>query len=278
MERLVDLVRDGGVAVLTGAGVSTDSGIPDYRGDPNRVRRPPITYREFVTDVQGRRRYWARSHLGWRRITDAVPNTSHQAVANLEAAGLVGPVITQNVDGLHTAAGSRRVLELHGSLHRTLCLGCGDRRSRLELHHRLSAANPRFDEEEVEFAPDGDAVISDGLTTRFRVVDCLGCGGLLKPDVIFFGENIPRPRVEEAYRLVAAATSLLVLGSSLTVMSGYRFVLAAHAASIPVAIVNRGPTRGDQLADVRIEGGLAPVMAALARTVGGPAGRYPLTG
>lgn len=278
MERLVDLVRGGGVTVLTGAGISTDSGIPDYRGDPTRVRRPPISYREFVTDADARRRYWARSHIGWPQVTRALPNASHHVLENLESAGLVAHVITQNVDGLHAAAGSRRVLELHGSLHRTLCLECGDRRSRLELHHRLSAANPRFDEQEIEFAPDGDAVIPDRLTTRFRVVDCLGCGGLLKPDVIFFGENVPRIRVEEAYRLVEAAASLVVLGSSLTVMSGYRFVLAAQAASIPVAIVNRGPTRGDDLATVRVEGGLAPVMAALARAVGAPAGRYPLTG
>jgi NAD-dependent SIR2 family protein deacetylase len=278
MERLVDLVRGGGVAVLTGAGISTDSGIPDYRGDPDRVRRPPITYREFVADADARRRYWARSHIGWPQVTRALPNISHHALEALESAGLVAHVITQNVDGLHAAAGSRRVLELHGSLHRTLCLECGDRRSRLELHHRLSAANPRFDEQEIEFAPDGDAVIPDRLTTRFHVVNCLGCGGLLKPDVVFFGENVPRIRVEEAYRLVEAAASLVVLGSSLTVMSGYRFVLAAQAASIPVAIVNRGPTRGDDLATVRVEGGLAPVMAALARAVGAPAGRYPLTG
>jgi NAD-dependent SIR2 family protein deacetylase len=278
MERLVDLVRGGGVAVLTGAGISTDSGIPDYRGNPDRVRRPPITYREFVTDPSARRRYWARSHIGWRRITDARPNVSHHAVETLESAGSISAVITQNVDGLHTAAGSRRVLELHGSLHRTLCLECGDRRSRLELHHRLAAANPRFEETGVEFAPDGDAVLPDHLTARFEVVDCLACGGLLKPDVVFFGENVPRSRVEDAYRLVESATSLVVLGSSLTVMSGYRFVLAAHDLSIPVAIVNRGPTRGDDLAAIRVDGALAPVMAALARATGAPAGRYPLTG
>lgn len=278
MERLVDLMRNGDVAVLTGAGISTDSGIPDYRGNPDRPRRQPITYREFVTDPAARQRYWARSHLGWRRITEARPNVSHHAVETLESAGSISAVITQNVDGLHTAAGSRRVLELHGSLHRTICLGCGDRRTRLELHHRLTAANPRFDEQEVEFAPDGDAVLPDHLTARFEVVDCLACGGLLKPDVIFFGENVPRSRVEEAYRLVEGCSSLVVLGSSLTVMSGYRFVLAAHARSVPVAIVNRGPTRGDDLAAVRIDGALAPVMAALARAIGGAAGRYRLTG
>lgn len=278
LAELIELIARGGALALTGAGISTDSGIPDYRGDPDRVRRSPITYKEFVTDAAARRRYWARSHIGWRRIAAARPNLSHHAIEALENAGLVSDVITQNVDGLHSAAGSRQVLELHGSLHRTLCLECGDRRSRLELHHRLSAANPRFDEQEVEFAPDGDAVIPDRLTTRFRVADCLACGGLLKPDVVFFGENVPRARVEEAFGRVEGAASLLVLGSSLTVMSGYRFVLAAHAASIPVAIVNRGPTRGDDGATIRVEGELAPVMAALQRAVGVPGDRYPLTG
>lgn len=275
---LIKLVARGGVVVLTGAGISTDSGIPDYRGDPDRVRRPPITYREFVADVAARRRYWARSHIGWQRITGARPNSSHYSLEALEGSGLLTGLVTQNVDGLHTAAGSRRVLELHGSLHRTLCLHCGDRRTRLELHHRLMAANPRFDPAEVEFAPDGDARLPGPLTERFRVVDCLNCGGILKPDVVFFGENVPRPRVATAQDLVAGAAGLLVLGSSLTVMSGYRFVLAAHAASIPVAIVNRGPTRGDDLATIRVEGDLAPVLAALVRGVGAPAGRYPLTG
>ncbi len=195
---LTDLVRRGGTVALTGAGVSTDSGIPDYRGDPARVRRPPIDYQEFVGDAGARRRYWARSHLGWRRITGAAPNAAHRVLEALEAQGLVGAVITQNVDGLHTAAGSQRVLELHGSLHRTVCLGCGERRSRLELHHRLAAANPRFDLTPREFAPDGDAVIPDAVAARFEVVDCLACGGILKPDVVFFGENVPRARADEA--------------------------------------------------------------------------------
>lgn len=274
---LTDLVRRGGTVALTGAGVSTDSGIPDYRGDPARVRRPPIDYQEFVGDAGARRRYWARSHLGWRRITGAAPNAAHRVLEALEAQGLVGAVITQNVDGLHTAAGSQRVLELHGSLHRTVCLGCGERRSRLELHHRLAAANPRFDLTPREFAPDGDAVIPDAVAARFEVVDCLACGGILKPDVVFFGENVPRPRVEEAARLVVGATALIVLGSSLAVMSGYRFVLAARSASVPVAIVNRGPTRGDHLAAVRVEGSLAPVLEELADAVGIARRRYPLT-
>lgn len=260
------LIASGGVVVLSGAGISTDSGIPDYRGDGHRLRHTPMTYREFVTSVDARRRYWSRSHLGWRRIARAEPNVAHYAVARLEESGLLTAVVTQNVDGLHSASGSRRVLELHGSLARTVCLECRDRRSRLELHHRLEAANPYFEQRQVEVAaPDGDAELPERLVENFVVVDCLACGGRLKPDVVFFGENVPRDRVEVAYRWVREASALLVLGSSLTVMSGFRFVMAAQRHGIPVAIVNRGPTRGDDAAAVRVEDGLGYVLGQLAR-------------
>ncbi|HEX2152545.1 MAG TPA: NAD-dependent protein deacetylase [Acidimicrobiia bacterium] len=260
IRNLASLVAAGGVAVLSGAGISTESGIPDYRGDGRRLRHTPMTYLDFASSGEGRRRYWARSHSGWRRIARATPNAAHHAVADLESDGLVHSVITQNVDGLHSAAGSRRVLELHGSLARTVCLDCGDRRSRLELHHRLEAANPDFERLHVEMAPDGDARLPDSLVERFVVVDCLSCGGRLKPDVVFFGENVPRDRVDVAYRWVSEASTLLVLGSSLTVMSGYRFVLAAHRAGTPIAIVNRGPTRGDAQATIRIDANLCEVL------------------
>ena len=264
-EALAAFVEEGSVLALTGAGISTDSGIPDYRGDGRRLRHTPMTYQEFVSSEHARRRYWARSHVGWRRIACAQPNVSHHCLAALEEAGSVIGVITQNVDGLHTAAGSRRVLELHGNLARTVCLGCGDVRSRLELQHRLEAANPWFGDWQVTYAPDGDASIPDEVADGFEVVDCLECGGVLKPDVVFFGENVPKDRVDAAFRMLGEAKRLLVLGSSLTVMSGYRFVVAARKAGIPVAIVNRGPTRGDADAAVRIDGGLAETLEPLAR-------------
>ncbi|MFP3913601.1 MAG: NAD-dependent protein deacetylase [Actinomycetota bacterium] len=270
---LVDLLRAGRVMVLTGAGMSTDSGIPDYRGDGRRLRRVPVTYQEFVRDPVARRRYWARSHAGWHRVARARPCPAHHSVAEMEEAGLITGVVTQNVDGLHTAAGSRRVLELHGSLSRTVCLGCGDRRSRLELHHRLEAANPHFERQKVEAAPDGDAELPDHLVDGFTVVDCLECGGLLKPDVVFFGENVPRARVTSAYDWLEGSLALLVLGSSLTVMSGYRFVLAAHRDGKPVAIVNRGSTRGDGQASVRVDGNLSRVLGELTTSLPRPFSR-----
>ncbi|HEX7098615.1 MAG TPA: NAD-dependent protein deacetylase [Acidimicrobiia bacterium] len=265
LDSLAALVSGGSVVALTGAGISTDSGIPDYRGDGRRLRHTPMTYQEFVSDPRARRRYWARSHVGWRRIAHAQPNISHHSLAELEDVGAVIGVITQNVDGLHTAAGSRRVVELHGNLAHTICLDCGDIRSRLELQHRLEAANPWFGEWQVAYAPDGDAQIPRDVEEEFQVVDCLECGGVLKPDVVFFGENVPKERVDAAFGLLNEAKSLLVLGSSLTVMSGYRFVIAARKRGVPVAIVNRGPSRGDGDAAIRIDDDLANTLEPLAR-------------
>jgi NAD-dependent SIR2 family protein deacetylase len=261
LEVLADLVADGDVVILSGAGLSTESGIPDYRGETGRRRRAePMTYQTFAGSAAARRRYWARSHLGWRYIAQARPNSGHRAVAELQRRGLVAGIITQNVDGLHQAAGARDVIELHGSLDRVICLGCGRRTSRRVFAERLSEANPHWRARAGAINPDGDAVISAGEIDGFQVVDCLACGGVLKPDVVFFGENVPPARVQEAYALTERAGTLLVLGSSLTVLSGYRFVRRAAERSIPVTIINQGPTRGDALALLVID---APLGAAL---------------
>jgi NAD-dependent SIR2 family protein deacetylase len=269
---LADLLSAGGAVVLTGAGMSTDSGIPDYRGATGALRRhTPMTYQTFTRDPRGRHRYWARSHVGWRQIAAALPNAGHRAVAALQRAGAVSGVITQNVDGLHQAGGARDVLELHGGLDRTVCLGCGDVADRAELDVRLRAANPGFRPDAGdEVNPDGDVELPEQALDGFVMVDCLACGeGPLKPDVVFFGETVPRDRVERSFDLVDRADALVVLGSSLTVMSGYRFVIAAAKRGIPVAIVNSGPTRGDAKATVRIDAPLGEVLPELARRVAG---------
>jgi NAD-dependent SIR2 family protein deacetylase len=271
LEALADLVGDGDVVVLSGAGLSTDSGIPDYRGVTGSLRRhTPMTYQTFTRDPRGRHRYWARSYVGWRQIREARPNAGHRAVGDLQSTGLLHGVITQNVDGLHQAGGARDVVELHGGLDRTVCLGCGDVASRADLDLRLDAANPHFGVRTDEINPDGDAELPDEVLDGFVMVDCLACGGgLLKPDVVFFGETVPRDRVDHCFELVERAASLLVLGSSLTVMSGYRFVLRAAKRGIPVAIVNAGPTRGDAKADVRVDAPLGVVLPALAARLAG---------
>ncbi|PZA23318.1 NAD-dependent protein deacetylase [Modestobacter versicolor] len=268
---LADLLADGGALVLSGAGLSTDSGIPDYRGVTGSLRRhTPMTWQTFTRDPRGRHRYWARSFVGWRQIGEARPNDGHRAVAALQQCGAVGEVITQNVDGLHQAAGARDVVELHGGLDRTVCLGCGDVADRAALDVRLRAANPGFRPDVTdEVNPDGDVELPDEALDGFVMVDCLACGGgPLKPDVVFFGETVPRDRVDHCFGLVERARSLLVLGSSLTVMSGYRFVIAAAKRGIPVAIVNSGPTRGDAKADVKVDAPLGAVLPELARRLG----------
>jgi NAD-dependent SIR2 family protein deacetylase len=265
VDALAGLVADGDVVVLSGAGLSTDSGIPDYRGATGSLRRhTPMTYQTFTRDPRGRHRYWARSYVGWRQIRGARPNPGHRAVAELQQAGVVSGVITQNVDGLHQAAGARDVVELHGGLDRTICLACGDSAGRAVLDERLRAANPHFGPRTDEINPDGDAELPDEVLDGFVMVDCAACGGgPLKPDVVFFGETVPRDRVDTCFELVDDAGCLLVLGSSLTVMSGYRFVLRAAKLGIPVGIVNVGPTRGDAKADVRVDAPLGLVLPEL---------------
>lgn len=275
LDGLVELVAGGGVLVLSGAGLSTDSGIPDYRGPTGSLRRgSPMTFQEFTGSAAARRRYWARSHLGWRTIARARPNAGHDAVARLQHRGLVDAVITQNVDGLHQAAGSSDVVELHGGLDRVVCLCCGDVTSRAGLDARLTVANPGFGADVERVNPDGDAEVPDEVLEDFVVVDCLRCGsGPLKPDVVFFGERVPPDRTERCFALVDAARAVVVLGSSLTVMSGYRFVLHASRRGIPVAVVNRGPTRADDRADVRVDAPLGDVLPVLAARLAVPADR-----
>lgn len=252
--------------VLTGAGMSTESGIPDYRS-PGRPQRTPIQGPAFKRDPLVRARYWSRSLVGWPRMSLAAPNEAHLALAHAEADGHLGWLITQNVDRLHTRAGSRAVTELHGALADVVCLTCGDRTDRDALQVRLVSDNPDAQpvgadaEEAPEAAPDGDAEVA--LLSDFRVPACLRCGGVLKPDVVFFGENVPPQRVARAMAEVDAAEVLLVAGSSLTVWSGYRFVRRAAERGIPVVIVNRGATRGDPLATVRVDAGLTEVLPSL---------------
>ncbi|KAA9154313.1 NAD-dependent protein deacetylase [Amycolatopsis acidicola] len=267
LDEVAGVLAEGNVLVLSGAGLSTESGIPDYRGATGSLRKhTPMTYQAFVESADGRRRYWARSHLGWRTIARAAPNDGHRAVTLLRAAGYVSGVITQNVDGLHQAAGTPEVVELHGSLDRVICLGCRRTSAREELDARLRAANPTFEAAATRINPDGDAEISGAAVADFRLVSCASCtGGVLKPDVVFFGENVPKERVDQCHRLVEGADSVLVLGSSLTVMSGLRFVRRAAEAGKPVLIVNRGATRGDRYATVRVDRALGPALTELTR-------------
>lgn len=265
---LARLVADGDVVVLSGAGISTESGIPDYRG-PTGAARPanPMTYQTFTGDPVARRRYWARSHMGWRHVARARPNHGHLAVTQLQKLGTLRGLITQNVDGLHTAAGASDVLELHGSLDRVICLDCGRLSARTELDRRLRDANPDWQARITAVNPDGDVELPDEQLEGFRTVDCTVCGGMLKPDVVYFGETVPAPRVAHCFELVEEAGALVVLGSSLTVMSGYRFVLRAAKLGIPIAIVNVGATRGDNKADLRIDAPLGTVLPALVTQV-----------
>ena len=229
-----------------------------------------MTYQALIGAPSARQRYWARSHLGWRHIVRAAPNAGHEAVSELERRGLVSGIITQNVDGLHQAAGARRVVELHGALDRVVCLSCDERTGRDRLDARLRSANADWNALVTQINPDGDVLLSDSDVEQFVVVDCESCGGWLKPDVVFFGENVPRARVDECYSMIEAAGALLVLGSSLTVASGYRFVRHAAKLGIPVAIINQGTTRGDALARCRVDAPLGASLSALVARLEGP--------
>ncbi len=268
---LVALLAGRRVAVLTGAGISTDSGIPDYRG-PDSPPSNPMTIRQFTSDPSFRQRYWARNHVGWSHMADTMPNAGHRALAALERAGVVTGVITQNVDLLHTKAGSVNVVDLHGTYARVVCLGCGHTMSRAALADQLETLNPGFLARAralggPSVAPDADAVVAD--TGSFRYLDCPRCAGMLKPDIVYFGESVPKHVVAQACSLVEQADALLVAGSSLTVFSGYRFVRHAAALGIPVAILNRGRTRGDDLATLKVEGGCSELLTLLACELGG---------
>ena len=255
------------IVALTGAGLSTDSGLPDYRG-PDAKPRNPMTYDQYVGDPAMRRHYWARNHLGWHHMNASEPNDGHYALARLEAAGVVAGVITQNVDRLHERAGSRRVVDLHGNYNVIRCLSCGWTCSRAELDAMLLALNPGFLERvselgDVEVAPDADVVLE--ATSDFVVAACPRCGGVLKPDIVFFGESVPPATTRAAYDLVDDSQALLVAGTSLAVMSGLRFVRHASGAGLPIVLVNRGLTRGDDLASVRLNAGTTEVLTYLER-------------
>ncbi|MCZ4079033.1 NAD-dependent deacetylase [Rhodococcus sp. H36-A4] len=269
LDQVVALLSGRSIAVVSGAGMSTDSGIPDYRG-PDSPPRNPMTYQQFTGDHEFRRHYWARNHVGWRHMDAARPNDGHRALAQLERRGIVSGIITQNVDMLHTKAGSRRVIDLHGVYARVRCLNCERLVSRFALGQRLNRENPDFLDsvapaEGVEIAPDADAIITS--TAHFRMVDCEYCSGILKPDIVYFGESVPKPRVADAFDLVDQSDALLVVGSSLTVMSGLRFVRRAAKAEIPIVIVNRGITRGDEFATLTSNAGCSETLTALVDTL-----------
>lgn len=266
ISRISRLLRGRRVTVLTGAGVSTESGIPDYRGPMGSLRtRRPIQYREFITSAAARRRYWARSTIGWPRMKEVDPNPAHRALARLQQSGAIGTIITQNVDGLHQAAGAGEVIELHGSLAEVICLDCGRLKPRDDLQTRLLEANPGWLSLTAEIAPDGDAELPRDLTESFRVPACRHCGGVFKPHLVFFGENVPKARVEAARAAVDAAEVLWVVGSSLTVWSGFRFAKQAAEAGRLIAITNMGQTRADALATLRTDGPLGRILPQVAR-------------
>jgi len=266
IDHLMGLMKGRSWVALTGAGMSTDSGIPDYRG-PDSPRATPMQFADFARSADNRRRYWARSYLGWIRIGRALPNAGHRALADLQQDDRLVGVITQNVDELHQVAGSARVIDLHGRISEVVCLDCGDVSPRALVQRRLAELNPEVRPDPVGHAglrPDGDADVDDWAD--FVVAGCLVCGGRLKPHLVFFGETVPSERVERAYAWVDGADVLVVLGSSLTVMSGLRFVRHHAKAAKPVVIINRGPTRGDALATVRLDAGTSQTLQHLVAT------------
>jgi NAD-dependent SIR2 family protein deacetylase len=254
-----------GTLVLSGAGLSTESGIPDYRGPDGKRRVTPMQYRDFVGSSEARRRYWARAFVGWQNFSSAGPNAGHRAVARLQQAGHLGAIITQNVDELHQRAGADDVIDLHGTLSQVVCLTCGDRSSRWDLDERIRADNPDYGADTGEIRPDGDVTLDEVDVERFVVPRCLVCGeDTIKPDVVFFGESVPKERVARSFALTDQAPALLVLGSSLTVFSGYRFVRRAAKNGTPVGIVTLSPTRGDDEANVVLNAPLGETLTAVA--------------
>jgi NAD-dependent SIR2 family protein deacetylase len=252
--------------VVTGAGISTDSGIPDYRdGQGSWKRSPPMTLQTFMSGPPARARYWARGMIGWRHFSSVQPNVAHRALAALEHAGRVELLLTQNVDGLHEAAGSINVVDLHGRLDRVRCMQCGDISTRQAMQQRLQDANPAWMALQADIAPDGDADLDGVDFSTFEIPPCTVCGGILKPDVVFFGENVPRARVDTAWAHLARADAMLVVGSSLMVYSGYRFVLEASRRGLPIASVNLGVTRADALLTLKVELPCAEALASYAR-------------
>ena len=261
------------IFVLTGAGVSTASGIPDYRDDSGDWKhRQPMEYREFVERHEARQRYWARSFIGWQRFNRARPNRAHQALARLEQLHRLTRTVTQNVDGLHQRAGSRQVTELHGSLATVVCLACGDVIERVPMQKQLLERNPSLADLAAQIAPDGDARLNAFDASEVDLPVCASCGGILKPQVVFFGESVPVARVESCFDALAGADAMLVVGSSLMVYSGFRFVRAAHRAGIPVAAINRGKTRADEILSFSIKQDCATVLSSVLENIDTDAG------
>jgi len=257
------------IAVITGAGCSTASGIGDYRdADGGWKRRPPVQMQDFMRDPATRRRYWARSMLGWPLMAAARANAAHRALADLDSAAVIAGLITQNVDGLHQQAGHRRIIELHGRLAEVLCMSCGHRFARAAIQHLLECENDWLRSAAAPAAPDGDADLADTVDLGgFRVPDCHACGGVLKPDVVFYGDSVPRDRVAEAYALVEDAEALLIVGSSLMVYSSFRFCRRAHERGIPILAINRGVTRADPWLALKVEEDCTTVLPLLARAL-----------
>ena len=267
LDAVAELLRGRHTAVLTGAGLSTDSGIPDYRGKGAPVRTP-MNFETFISDERARKRYWAGSHVGWHRFRAAEPNLGHRSLARLEHSGLISGVITQNVDGLHTRAGSRHVVDLHGSLDLVVCLDCGQAFGRDSVAARLEAANPTLaTTDAVRTAPDGDAEVSD--IDGFTIPDCSVCGGMLKPNVVFFGELVPTVKFTEATALVSGAEALIIAGSSLFVNSGIRLLEQARRRKLPIVVINLGETKGDGRAMIKLEAGTSESLAGLADRLAG---------
>ncbi len=260
LAQLAGWLAKGDVVVLTGAGVSTDSGIPAYRDEEGRWKQnAPMQFRDFTGSALSRQRYWARSMVGWARMAKAQPNDAHRALTEIERRGMLRLLITQNVDGLHSAAGSENVVDLHGRLDRVICLDCKRVSPRSELQARLVAENPEFLGQSFVARADGDVELSVDYG-RFRLMACTDCGGVLKPDVVFFGENVPAPRVERAMASLNDARALLIVGSSLMVFSGFRFARAAARQGVPIAVVNLGKTRADDLAALRVAGNVGALL------------------
>ncbi|MCH8552543.1 MAG: NAD-dependent protein deacetylase [Natronospirillum sp.] len=258
------LQQHGPLTLLTGAGISTDSGIPDYRdGAGAWKRKQPVQHLDFMQDPATRQRYWARSLVGWPVMQQAQPNAAHEALTRLQQAGLIGTVITQNVDRLHQRAGTRNVIDLHGRADEVLCMSCGYRCPRVDVHDRCSELNPDFRDFTAATAPDGDADLEADFT-RFRVADCPQCAGVLKPDVVYFGDNVPRERVNQARQALENSAGLLVIGSSLMVFSGFRFCRYAEQAGLPIALLNRGRTRADDMATLKLDCAIGPVLGRVA--------------
>ena len=255
--------------MLSGAGVSTASGIPDYRDRNGDWKHSlPIQYQDFASKRESRQRYWARSFVGWQRFSRARPNAAHRALANLEATGKIDTLITQNVDRLHSTAGNRRVIDLHGDLTKVRCVSCNRVQARSSYQQQLRRANRDWHAGVFRYKPDGDAELADNSHRDFSVPGCVACNGIVKPDVVMFGENVPKPRVQEAHAAVDRADALLVVGSSLMVFSGYRFARQAAEQQKPIAIVNRGRTRADDLANLKVDADCGTVLTDIVPRVG----------